>query len=155
MFDPNAHCRHGDVHRRHRHNIREGYGPGPATDTLTTAATVPDDVWEALDEIGGVLELDDVDALADVDPHLARTLLTGYTTCLRARTVNDPHQQRAQIRLGLERIRQALRELTDDTSRLGAPPADVLAWLTDNLPVAQSDLALLLKVSGCGHCNAD
>lgn len=76
--------------------------------------------------------------LSDIDPYLRSALLTGVIHALRAAENSD----RAELRINVERVRQALRDLLDETPVWRGGSKHAAIWLKDQgLPIpALADL---------------
>lgn len=80
--------------------------------------------------------------LGGMDPYLRSALLTAVIHAMRAEETND----RAELRVAVERIRQALRDLLDEQPVWRSGPKDAALWLRQrNLSVG--DLTELLNAS--------
>lgn len=83
-----------------------------------------------------------------LDPYLLLQLQNGGLDVASALTVEDLKEQRSRMRVGLERTRQALREILE-----GAPVSedrgtkDVARWLVKSLDAPQARIARLLHTS--------
>ncbi len=77
-----------------------------------------------------------------MDPYLRSALLTAVIHSLRAQDEDD----RAQLRIALERVRQALRDALDEHPVWRAGPRDAAIWLREQ-GLTISDLADLLATS--------
>lgn len=94
-------------------------------------------VQELADLIPGSAE-----PFADVDPYLKSALLTGVIHALRALESSD----RAGLRVTIEQVRQALRDLLDEHPVWRAGPKEAAIWLREQ-GISADDLARLLSVS--------
>lgn len=102
---------------------------------------VTDEVRSAVRDIAGEIP-ETAEPLADMDPYLSSTLLTGVIHALRAEEAGD----RAALRVALERIRQALRDLLDERPVWRAGPKDAALSLRSQ-GIGVAELADLLGVS--------
>jgi hypothetical protein len=80
--------------------------------------------------------------LSDMDPYLRSALLTGVIHSLRAVDQSD----RSELRVTVERVRQALRDLLDERPVWRAGPKDAAVWLREQ-GIPLSDLTVLLSAS--------
>lgn len=118
-----------------------------ATGKIAASDEVPPEAQEAVrtlaDQVVGA------DALAGADPYLSEALLSGIVECLRTLWLTeDSRQARRELRLPLERVRQALRDLLEGRATApDRPLRDVARWLADESRVSQGELARLLGVS--------
>lgn len=82
-----------------------------------------------------------------IDPYLLVALQQGVISALRALGVAKTADKRRQLRIALERMRQALRDVAE-----GMPASEdrsareIVRWLVDVLDVPQADIAELLGV---------
>jgi putative toxin-antitoxin system antitoxin component (TIGR02293 family) len=61
---------------------------------------------------------------------------------------DDPTLARRDLRLGLEQVRQALRDMLDEHPvRSDRDPKELVRWLADTTSVSQHDLAEVLEVA--------
>jgi hypothetical protein len=120
-----------------------------ATTVLRQSKDVPDEVRRLVrtfDE--GFGARDPETRLAGVDPYLAESLLGGAIVCLTALTSENAAKARREMRLGLEQVRQALRDIIDEAPFSERRPArDVVRWLAENVGLSHADLAMLVGVS--------
>lgn len=80
----------------------------------------------------------------DRDPYLVVGLQSGAVASLLAAEASD----RARLRVGLEQIRQALRDLIDEAPAAeDRPAAEVARWLAGALDVPQAEIARLVGTS--------
>lgn len=107
------------------------------------------DLAAAIEEVVDALPLHDIETgFADLDPYLGEAILASALTCLRARYVTDPKDQRRMLRLGVERLRQALRDVCEESITSDTRPAgELVGWLVSDLDLSQHDVAELLGVS--------
>lgn len=111
-------------------------------------------IQEALEGASAVDEVaDDVVALADAlpkfandyaaaDPYLTRALHAGTIDALLAVREED----RTQLRVAVERVRQALRDMLDEHPVWRAGTKDAAVWL-GSIGLATDDLAQVFSVS--------
>jgi hypothetical protein len=81
---------------------------------------VPKEVKDLVDQFDARLHArNPTSRLSSVDPYLVEGLLGGGLLCLKALRHDDSEVERRDLRLGLEQVRQALRDIVDE-----APVAD-------------------------------
>ena len=86
--------------------------------------------------------------LESVDPYLAEGLLGGAVVCLKALRDDDVARSRRELRLGLEQVRQALRDVLAEHPVSADQSAKAVArWLADTVSVPQAEVARILDVS--------
>jgi hypothetical protein len=135
---------------------REGWGPEwddlqddveRAQGTLAAADGVPDEVRAVIVRLGARLAgLSSVE-LGGLDPYLVLALQGGAIQALRALELGDVDRRR-EARTGLERVRQALRDLADDGALSDDRPAKlVVRWLVETLDAPHPRIAELLRTS--------
>jgi hypothetical protein len=132
--------------------------PAPAAhDFWAVAPALRDranEIQEALERTGTVRDIaEDVVALAgalpkfaddyaEADPYLTRSLHAGTIDALLA--VRD--EDRTQLRVAVERVRQALRDMLDERPVWRAGPKDAAVWL-GSVGLSTDDLAEVFSVS--------
>lgn len=85
---------------------------------------------------------DSPDAFSEVDPYLRTALLTAVIQALRA----DEDEKRPELRIAIERVRQALRDMLDEHPVWRSGPKHAAVWLrSQGLPI--KDLADVLDAS--------
>jgi uncharacterized protein (DUF2384 family) len=114
---------------------------------LAISPTVPDAtaqrLWRVLVEVPTT-----PDELQGMDPYLAQAFLGGAIESLRALHEDDRRAQRRALRVGVEQLRQALRDAVAEEVVGPAQPAGALArWLVDSLRVSVGDLSRVVGVS--------
>jgi hypothetical protein len=118
-----------------------------ATRALSRSADVPPQVEELVHALDARLHAD-APLRLEIDPYLSTTLFAGALRAMKALRHDNPAEQRRDLRVALEHLRHALRDVVD-----GAPVAedvpvrDVLFTLNTSLNAPQRDLAELLSVS--------
>lgn len=119
-----------------------------ATVELAIAPTIPPSVSELVDRFDGLFYATEPErAFAGVDPYLAEGLLGGAVVCLSARLNKDPVAARRSLRLGLEQVRQAVRDILDESpASADEPLKPMLRWLARTTAVSQGELAQFLQV---------
>ena len=109
---------------------------------------VPEDVQELVDRIADMFSSSPERRLAGVDPYLGQAFLSALLACEKGVRAADEHERRRRVRIGLERVRQALRDIVDEAPASEARSTRELAqWLAETVPVPQSEWAELLGVS--------
>lgn len=84
----------------------------------------------------------------DVDPYLVVAFQQGLIGALRALDLLDESQERRQLRVSIERMRQALRDFVEEVPASEAESAaDIARWLVEVLDVPVARIADLLNVS--------
>lgn len=112
---------------------------------LAGETEVPDEVWRLVDSIADEVLAISRDELARMDPYLFLALQHGALAAYRAMHAPDPTTERQQLRIGLERMRQALRDFAEEAPvRDDRPAKEVARWLADTVHVPQTALAELL-----------
>ncbi len=118
-----------------------------ATVELSTSDTASDDVLAVVRELVsrvGALSPEDFEG---ADPYLVEALLTGTAACANVGWLGDAAKQRRELRIPLERTRQALRDLLDERNVAADRPAkEVARWLLSITDVPQQELAEVLGV---------
>lgn len=114
---------------------------------LRTESAVPADVKALIDEIaerlGGPISL-----FAGTDPYLGQAVLAAALACDKGLRAVTDQAAAEKLRLGLERLRQAFRDLIDEAPTADARQSkDVARWLVEHVTVPQAQLAGLLGVS--------
>lgn len=88
------------------------------------------------------------DELAAVDPYLVMALDRGLLGAWRGFDADTPEEERAIVRVALEQIRQALRDIRDEAPSSETRPAKEIArWLDATWGAPQAEVADLLGVS--------
>jgi uncharacterized protein (DUF2384 family) len=120
-----------------------------AGQVMAVAPDVPEPVEALVRRFEGLLYADAPErGLADIDPYLGESLLGGAVVCLKGLLDEDLDQRRRRVRIGLERIRQALRDIVDESPAGDSRSSkDVVRWLADTMSVPQTRLAGLLGVT--------
>src|SRR4051794_6651008 len=82
--------------------------------SLAQARAVPDEVMALVRELPGLLHADDPGrAFGGTDPYLAEAVYAAVASAAVSALEDGPARRRG-VRLGLERVRQALRDVLDD-----------------------------------------
>ena len=110
-----------------------------AGESLGRSDSVSDDLWAMVNRLAdGIPQTPD--AFQDLDPYLGTALLTGVIHALRS------HDDRRELRISVERVRQALRDLLDERPVWRAGPKDAATWLRA-LGIPAKDLAEMTGVN--------
>jgi hypothetical protein len=118
-----------------------------ASRRLARSADVPAEVVAFVEDLGRSLQADAPLRLA-VDPYLSTTLFAGALQAVSALRDRDQTARRLGLRVALEQVRQALRDIEDAAPVAADQPIGlVLARLVEVLRVAQPQLAGLLGIS--------
>lgn len=119
-----------------------------ATDRLSASKSVDAEVTRAVTRLVETFASADPEALTGNDPYLVDALLVGTLGCAKAMWLGDDEKKRRELRIPLERSRQALRDLVAERHvALDRAPKDVARWVVEMSGVPQSDIAELLGVS--------
>lgn len=115
--------------------------------SLATERTVPDEVEGAVARISEAREDTPDSELAALDPYLVLALDRGLLAAWRG-LGQSGGGQRAAVRVAVEQVRQALRDLRAEEPIGDTRPAKELAqWLDEVLDASRADVASLLGVS--------
>lgn len=118
-----------------------------ATGLLRGSEDVPGEVESLIDDLDTKLHADTPLRL-EVDPYLSTTLFAGALRAVKALRHDDASERRRDVRIALEQLRHALRDIVDSSPfAADVPVRDVLVRLASSLNVPQADLADLLDVS--------
>lgn len=117
--------------------------------SMTTARTVPAEVALLIDDVADQLDRQLLPTgLDSVDPYLGQALFAAALAGEKGLRAADEEQRRQRVRLALERMRQALRDLVDEAPTHETVAAKSVAqWLDHVVSVPQAELAALLGVS--------
>lgn len=108
---------------------------------------VPPEVSELVGRLDSVLHAQAPLNLG-VDPYLSTALFAGALRSMKALRNDDTMEQRRDLRLALEQVRHALRDIVDGHwASEETPVHEVLDALVATLRVPQSELARLLGIS--------
>jgi hypothetical protein len=108
---------------------------------------VPPDVSGLVDSFDAVLHAGAPLTLG-VDPYFSTALYAGALRSMKALRHDNATQQRRDLRVALEQVRHALRDIVDGQSAAENTPVDeVLEDLVATLRVPQPELACLLGIS--------
>jgi uncharacterized protein (DUF2384 family) len=119
-----------------------------ATATLATATEVTEPVADAVGRLVQAVAPLSPPAFDAADPYLVEALLTGTVGCAQAIWATEPAARRSELRVPLERARQALRDLLDERNVAADRPAKAVArWLVEVTELPQHELAQLVGVA--------
>lgn len=108
---------------------------------------VPSEVSDLVDRFDTVLHAR-APLNLEADPYLAAALFAGALRSVKALRHDDETEQRRDLRLGLEQVRHALRDVVDGHwASEGTPLPEVLETLVETLRVPQPEIAHLLGIS--------
>jgi hypothetical protein len=108
---------------------------------------VPSDVSELVDSFDSVLHAQAPLTLG-VDPYFSTEVFAGALRSMKALRHDDGTEQRRELRVALEQVRHALRDIVDgQAASEGTPVLEVLDTLMATLRVPQPELARLLGIS--------
>lgn len=117
--------------------------------SMMLQTAIPPEVSALVDELA-----DRLDAIATpwaydaIDPYLGQSLLLAVLAGEKALRAPNEDDRRRRVRVALERVRQTLRDVTDEAPAAeSAETKRVVRWLTDTLSVPQAEIATLLGVS--------
>jgi uncharacterized protein (DUF2384 family) len=117
-----------------------------ATVTLRRSKEVPPGVAELIEGLDRYIP--ETPMGWDVDPYLATSLTMGAYRSVKALRHDDVQAQRRDLRVALEQVRHALRDIVDNSwTSEDRPVGEVLESLVQMLRIPQSELAHLLGVS--------
>ncbi|MGO9924796.1 MAG: hypothetical protein ACLPLP_01290 [Mycobacterium sp.] len=118
-----------------------------ATKLLQRSTTVPEEVAQLIDSFEAVLGAATPLRL-QADPYLMTTLWAAAFRAEKALRHDDGAQRRRDVRVALEQVRHALRDITENQPYGDdAPVRDVLARTAEVLTTPQKTLAELLGIS--------
>jgi hypothetical protein len=120
-----------------------------ATGHLATSRKIPEEVEQAVYNVADARERMPGGELNEIDPYLLVALDKGLLGAFKSfRSAVPPEAARRRMRVALEQIRQALRDLGDEGPVAETRPAKELAqWMDAALDVPQTEMANLLGVS--------
>ena len=119
-----------------------------ATSVLSTSDSTGNDVLDTIEHLIGMISERTPEVLQESDPYLAEAFLVGAVGCAKALSLGDGQKQRRELRLPLERTRQALRDLLAERYvSQDRPPKDVARWVVEVSGVSQQDIAALIRVA--------
>lgn len=115
---------------------------------LATADVVPDEVHKVVLRLGDRLEAIAGAELLALDPYFILAIQGGTIQALRALDLDVPAEERRGVRIGLERVRQALRDVANEcASAEDRDPKLVVRWLVETLDAPYPRVAELLQTS--------
>jgi uncharacterized protein (DUF2384 family) len=118
-----------------------------ATQALAASQTVPEAVRGVVEHLVKVMGNQTPDRFGGADPYLVESLLAGTVQCAGVAWLGDPENQRRELRMPLERTRQALRDLLAERHvAADQPTKQVARWIVDITGVSQHELANLVGV---------
>jgi hypothetical protein len=108
---------------------------------------IPPDVSSLVDSLASELHAQAPLSLG-VDPYFSTELFAGALRALKALRHDDGTTQRRELRVALEQVRHALRDIVDEQwASEGTPVLEVLLTLVATLRVPQPEVARLLGIS--------
>jgi uncharacterized protein (DUF2384 family) len=109
---------------------------------------VPSHVREVIGRLAEALESVSQRELAHIDPYFLLSLQRGAIQTLRSLSEVDSLRQKSGVRIGLERMRQALRDVADEAPvSEDLSTKEIVAWLVEQLDSPQDKIAALLGTS--------
>jgi uncharacterized protein (DUF2384 family) len=119
-----------------------------AQGSLASSRDVPEEVRKVVLRLADRVEAISDPELGGVDPYFVLAIQGGTIQALRALEVGDAARARRGVRLGLERVRQALRDLADEGPVADDRPVRALVrWLVETLDAPYPRVAALLHTS--------
>jgi len=119
-----------------------------ANSLLAEQSVVPAQVAELMEDLGDRTDQMSFVDVGHVDPYIVVAFQRGLIGALRALDLSDESHRRRQLRVSIERMRQALRDFAEEVPVGEAEsPKDVARWLMDVLDVPVARIAGLLDVS--------
>lgn len=116
--------------------------------TLAERREVPDAVPEIVMEVSGILDDVPEEELYRYDPYLVLSLYRGTVDALRGLGAENAGAKRQRMRIALEQMRQALRDLEEGLPvREDKSTTEIVNWLLETVDTSQSGLARLLGTS--------
>jgi DNA-binding transcriptional regulator YiaG len=116
--------------------------------TLGERRDVPDAVPEVVMDVSGILDDVPEQELYRYDPYLVLSLYRGTVDALRALGAENAGAKRRRMRIALEQMRQALRDLEEGLPiREDKSTTEIVNWLLETVDASQGDLARLLGTS--------
>lgn len=118
-----------------------------ANNLLARSRSIPDDVAKLVQRLSETVDQTSSAQVAGVDPYLALAFQRGLIGALRALDLKPASERRAPLRVSIERMRQALRDMeeglhvSEDEST-----KPIVQWLAAVLDVSTSRMAALLEV---------
>jgi hypothetical protein len=119
-----------------------------AGNQLARSGEVSPQVKKLIRQLGHALEEVSQTELAHIDPYLLVALQRGAIQTLLSLGEEAPAAQRRAARLGLERMRQVLRDVAQEAIvSEDQPIKEVVRWLVDTLDAPHAEVAALLSTS--------
>lgn len=120
---------------------------GRVNSLLARCPEVPAEAWQFVREMESRLEGLDVSRWQAIDPYLQAVFFRGYAQASKALKNQEDANARRLLRLGLERMRHALEEISQ-TSQVSdeLSPKELVRWLSRTVPVSQQELSDVLGV---------
>lgn len=119
-----------------------------ASRALAGSTDVSDEVAAVVRRLVDVIGPLPAEEFAGADPYLVESLLAGVVGCAGALWAESPTERRRELRVPLERTRQALRDLLAERDVSAERPAKEIArWLNEVSGVPQPRLAELVGVA--------
>ncbi len=119
-----------------------------ATAQLAASRVVPPSVQNAVRQLTSRISSRSVGDFGDIDPYQVQRLLLGVLAAHRALDIDDNDKQRRQLRIGLEQVRQGLRDVVDERHVAADRPArEIARWLVAQTKLPQAEVAKLAGVS--------
>lgn len=118
-----------------------------ANDRLAIEREVSDDLEKLVRSLSRDVGHIPATEISRIDPYLLVALQQGLITALRALELDSPTSKRRQLRIALEQMRQATRDLLE-----GIPVSEerstkeTVRWVVDVLDIPQSEVAVLLDI---------
>lgn len=110
--------------------------------------SVPENLRREILELASAVWAIPEGQLAEMDPYFVVALQQGAISCLMGMETEDRKKKRRLMRLGLEQMRQAVRDLAEGLPvREDIPAKQVAQWLDRTLDVPQAILAELVDTS--------
>lgn len=115
---------------------------------LAIAEDISDAVHEVVLSLGDRLEAISDSDLQEVDPYFVLAIQGGTIQALRALELIDRVERRRGVRMGLERVRQSLRDVGEEEALADDRPVKlVVRWLVETLDAPYPRVAALLRTS--------
>ena len=120
---------------------------GRVNSLVASSREVPATAWQFVSELESRLEGLDVARWQTIDPYLQAVFFRGYAQASKALKNQEGADARRLLRLGLERMRHALEEISQ-TSQVSdeQSPKELVRWLSRTVPVSQQELSEVLGV---------
>lgn len=119
-----------------------------ATSVLAASRAVDEDVTQAVEHLVTVVGRMTPDQFAGGDPYLVEALLVGTVGCAAALWSGPGEAGRRELRVPLERTRQALRDLiAEHPVSADVPAKEIARWVVGVAGVPQQDVAEVIGVA--------